>query len=63
MSLYAFTEQLAYPCTAKYRFQPEGLPMELDVRSRDVKELTEYQRLCIRQARDSEADVRTWLSI
>ncbi len=63
LSLYAFTEQLAYPCTAKYRFQLEGLPMELDARSRDVKELTEYQRLCIRQARDSEADVRMWLSI
>lgn len=63
LSLYAFTEQLAYPCTAKYRFQLEGFPMELTARSRDVKELTEYHRLCIRQARDSEADIRTWLPI
>lgn len=63
LSLYAFTEQLAYPCTAKYRLQLEGLPMEIFARSRDQKELTEYHRLCIRQARDSEADVRRLMGI
>lgn len=63
LSLYAFTEQLAYPCTAKYRLQMEGLPMELTARSRDLKELTEYHRMCIRQAKSSEADIRELLNI
>jgi len=62
LSLYAFTEQLAYPCTAKYRLALEGIPMELTARSRDVKELTEYHRLCVRQAKNSEADIRCWLN-
>jgi len=63
LSLYAFKEQLAYPCTAKYRFRLEGVPMELSARSRDPKELNAYQRLCVRQAKATEADIRALLRI
>ena len=63
LNLYAFIEQLAYPCTAKYRLNLEGLPMELHARSRDVKELNEYQKMCVRMAKDSETDIHNWLGI
>ncbi len=63
LSLYAFIEQLAYPCTAKYRLQLEGLPFRLHARSRDEKELNEYQRMCVRMAKASEEDIYRWLDI
>lgn len=47
----AFTEQLAYPVTAKYHLSElEGLPFDsLRARSRDERELTDYHKSCIRQ--------------
>lgn len=51
LSLAAFTEQpTAYPVTAKYHLSElEGVKMNLISRSRDMKELNEYQRFCVRQ--------------
>ena len=37
--------------------------MELSARSRDPKELNAYQRLCVRQAKATEADIRALLRI
>ncbi|MCQ2386316.1 MAG: dihydrodipicolinate synthase family protein [Clostridia bacterium] len=47
----AFTEALAYPCTAKYHLSEiEGLPFKsLFARSRDQRELTDYHKSSIRQ--------------
>ena len=47
----AFTEQLAYPCTAKYHLKEiEKLPIETYFsRSRNEKELTPYNKDCIIQ--------------
>ncbi len=47
----AFTEQLAYPVTAKYHLSAfEGLPFKsLSARSRDMRELTDYHKESIRQ--------------
>lgn len=50
LSLSAFTESLAYPCTAKYHLRVhEGLRIEDYSRSRDESELTDYHRACIDQ--------------
>ena len=47
----AFTEQLAYPVTAKYHLKEiEGLPLSsLFTRVRSEKELTDYHKDCVRQ--------------
>lgn len=46
----AFTESLAYPCTAKYHLDTlAGVKMEWISRSRNVQELTDYQKSCIQQ--------------
>lgn len=50
LSVAAFTEQLAYPITAKYHLSAlEGLPLTLHARSRDEAQFTPYNALCIRQ--------------
>jgi len=50
LALAAFTEKLTYPCTAKYHLSEiEGIKMEFTSRSRDVNQLTPYQKSCVRQ--------------
>jgi len=50
LAMAAFTEKLTYPCTAKYHLSEiEGITMEFTSRARDAKELTDYQKSCIRQ--------------
>lgn len=49
LSLAAFTESLAYPCTAKYFHREHGVPMSLYARSRDQAGLTPYHRMCVEQ--------------
>ncbi len=50
LSLASLTETMAYPCTAKYHLSEfEGIKMEYTSRARDVSQLTEYQKSCIRQ--------------
>lgn len=49
LSMMAFTENPAYPCTAKYYLGFEGFHMETLARSSDEKRLTEYQKYVVRQ--------------
>lgn len=50
VSIFASAESFAYPCSAKYHLDSlSGVPMEWIARSRDVSELTDYQKNCIRQ--------------
>lgn len=50
LSMAAFTEALAYPCTAKYHLSElEGIAMDVTARSRDCSELTAYHKHCIQQ--------------
>ena len=50
LSLFAFTESLAYPCSAKFHLDVlAGVPMQWSSRSRDQADLTIYQQDCIRQ--------------
>ena len=49
LCLSAFTESLAYPCTAKYHHRElGGVAMELTAKSRNAADLTEYQKMCVR---------------
>ena len=49
LCMTAFTESLAYPCTAKYHHNSlGGVPMSLYAKSRDASQLTEYQKMCVR---------------
>ena len=48
-SMYAFTECMHYPITAKYHMNLVGVPMELDTRWKNKKECTEYEKMVIRQ--------------
>lgn len=45
----AFSECMAYPVTAKYRMNLNGVPMEIESRSRKKCEFTKYQQDIIRQ--------------
>ena len=49
LSMSAFTENPAYPCTAKYYLGFEGLELNNYSRSSDQKQLTEYQKLIMQQ--------------
>ena len=49
LSMASFTESPAYPCTAKYYLQFEGIPMETFARSADEKLVTEYQKEVMKQ--------------
>lgn len=49
LSMMAFTESLAYPCTAKYYLNLVGVPMTTESRTRDPKQLTNYHKLVVRQ--------------
>ena len=50
LSIAAFTEQLAYPVTAKYHLSAvEGLPIGLNTLSRAPEQLTPYHKMCVEQ--------------
>lgn len=49
LSMMAFTEGPAYPCTAKYYLKNEGFNMDIYSRSSSPKNLTSYQKLCVDQ--------------
>ena len=57
LSMLAFTEAMSYPCTAKYYLDLVGVPMTVESRSRDPKQLTNYQKLVVRQMRDLHASL------
>ncbi|MBQ6164888.1 MAG: dihydrodipicolinate synthase family protein [Clostridia bacterium] len=47
LCMTAFTESLAYPCTAKYYLNKIGVPMSLAARSRDCKQVNAYNKACV----------------
>ena len=49
ISMCGFTEGPAYPCTAKYHLNKNGIKMELISRSCDIKRLNKYQMLIVDQ--------------
>ena len=49
LSMMAFTEGPAYPCTAKYYLKNEGFNMDIYSRSSSPKNHTSYQKLCVDQ--------------
>lgn len=49
LSMMAFTENPAYPNTAKYYLNLEGISMDCYSRSSDPKRLTAYQKLIVEQ--------------
>lgn len=49
LSMIAFTEGPAYPCTAKYYLSHEGFDMDTFSRSSPKERLTSYQKLCMDQ--------------
>ncbi len=57
----AFTEQMAYPCTAKFHMKEiEGLPLAcVSSRVRDERELSDYQKDCVRQMETLAAYMKT----
>ena len=62
LSMAAFTEGPAYPCTAKYYLNNmEGIPMEYYSRSSDMKRLTSYQKLVMQQLYDLNQKLRSSL--
>lgn len=44
LALYAFTESLAYPITAKYHMRLEGIGISLYARAKKTEEFTPYQK-------------------
>lgn len=59
LSMIAFTESPAYPCTAKYFLNKNVMPMEYFSRSSDEKRLTSYQKLVMDQFWDLAKDIRS----
>ncbi len=59
LSMMAFTESPAYPCTAKYYQNKYAVPMSLESRSCDSKKLTSYQKAIV----DQMYDIREKLKI
>ena len=49
ISMCAFTEFMAYPVTAKYHLQQEGIFSSLQTRTRSASEINDYQKLVIQQ--------------
>ena len=56
LSLYAFTEALPYPLTAKYRMSLEGIPVNLDSRMVDKKRWDDFAKFMIHQLLDIEKE-------
>ncbi len=59
LSMAAFTEGPAYPCTAKYYLGFEGLDMDVYSRSSDKKNLTPYQKLIMEQLYRLNTEMRS----
>lgn len=58
LSMASFTEGPAYPNTAKYYLNLEGIPMDIYSRSSDSKKLTEYQKVIMKQLYDLNTYLR-----
>lgn len=58
LCMSAFTENNAYPCTAKYYLNKLGIKMDLFARSSDEKRMTGYQKLCIDKMFDFDNGLR-----
>lgn len=58
LSMTAFTEELAYPCTAKYYLNLEGIQMDYASRMCDQKELTTYQKVILEQLYELNQSLR-----
>ena len=61
LSMMAFTENPAYPNTAKYYLNKVGISMDLYSRSSDPKRLTPYQMLCVDQMFRMDKELAAWL--
>ena len=61
LSMAAFTESPAYPCTAKYYLEKEGIKMDTYSRSSDKKLLTPYQKLVFDQLYELNTEIRKGL--
>ena len=62
LSMMAFTEGPAYPCTAKHYLNKfEGISMDVDARSSDKKRLTSYQKLVVDQMYRLNHELSNWL--
>lgn len=57
LSMYAFTECMHYPITAKYHMNLEDIDIDLYTRWKNQKECTEYEKLVIRQGYDFEKQI------
>ncbi len=57
LSMMAFTENPAYPNTAKYSLNLSGLDMDIYSRSSDAKGLNEYQKYIVKQMYDVAAEL------
>jgi len=55
--LFAFTESLPYPLTAKYHMTLEGIPMTLHSRTTDMKRFNDYAKFIIDQQIMSEKEM------
>ena len=58
LSMCAFTENAAYPCSAKYYLGFEGVDINTYARSADEKSLTPYQKLVMKQMYDLTEKIR-----
>lgn len=58
LSMAAFTEGPAYPCTAKYYMNLEGIKMDVFSRSADKKNLTAYQKDIMNQLYHLNCELR-----
>lgn len=61
LTLYAFSECMCYPVTAKYHMNLEGIRMCLDSRQADKKKFTEYEKMVVEQEREIEKYVLHFL--
>ena len=61
LSMSAFTENAAYPCTAKYYLNSVGVKMDCFARSSDEKRLTSYQKLVVNQMKHLNEKMRDFL--
>lgn len=61
LSMMAFTESPAYPCTAKHYLNMAGVSMTTESRSCDPKRLTAYQKLIVSQMYDLNEQLRHFI--
>ncbi len=61
LSMAAFTENPAYPCTAKFYLGYEGFNMDIYSRSSSPENLTSYQKLVMKQLYNQNEALRTFI--